>query len=212
MARMSFALLITGISLPTIAADPSGSGYLHLGASAVRQADDARLFVMGAPVAGAGFATQLGLTASVEAGVFLRDGFALAASAMWPVTTPNIATGSIAALGNLGDETAGFYSVTAQYHLPLGSELSAYVGGGVGYMHVFGTADGAVTDMAVSNALGGVLQAGLDYRIADGLGVFVDIKRYFISTTASGRLGGTPITAEARVDPWVISSGLGISF
>jgi outer membrane protein W len=212
MLRLSFAILAAGLALPAFAADPGGIGYVHLGASVVKQQDDARLYVLGTPVAGAGFQTQLGYTGSVEAGVFLRDGFAIAASAMWPTTTPNIATGTIAGLGNLGDETVGFYSATAQYHAAVTDELSLYGGAGIGYMHVFDTVDGAVTDMAVANALGAVLQVGIDYKIADNIGVFADVKRYFISTTASGTLNGAAITADARVDPWVVSTGIGVSF
>jgi outer membrane protein len=212
MLRLSVAILAAGITFPAVAADPGGMGYVHIGASVVKQQDEATLQVLGTPVAGAGFQTQPGYTGSVEAGFFLRDGLGIAASAMWPTTTPNIATGTIAGLGNLGDETVGFYSATAQYHIALTDELSVYAGAGVGYMHVFDTVDGAVTDMQVASALGTVVQAGVDYRIADNIGVFADVKKYFISTTASGTLGGAAITADARVDPWVVTSGIGIGF
>jgi outer membrane protein len=90
--------------------------------------------------------------------------------------------------------------------------VTPYVGAGLGYMHVFGTRDGVVTDLTVNSAFGAVLQAGVDVALTDNIGVFADLKKYFISTTASGSLGGMPITANARVDPLVVSTGIGVDF
>ena len=121
------------------------------------------------PVPGAGFETEGSITPSLEVGVFLRGGFALAVSGMAPTTTPNMATGTIAAFGNLGDETVGFYSATAQYHFPINEVFRPYVGAGVGYMHVFDNVDGAVTNMDIESAFGGVAQAGVDIALNDSL-------------------------------------------
>lgn len=187
-------------------------GYVHLGGTLVQQADDAELFVGGSPLAGAGFATEIGSTLGIEAGVFIHGGFALAASAMLPVTTKNLATGTILGMGNLGDETVGFYALTGQYHVNISDVVMPYVGAGVGYMHVVDTVDGVVTNMQVNSAFGAVLQAGIDVPITDNISVFADVKQFLVSTTASGSLGGTPITANARVDPIVLSTGVGITF
>ena len=159
-----------------------------------------------------GFQTRVGATLTVEAGVFLRDGFALAASAMLPTSTDNVGTGSIAALGNLGDETVGLYSATAQYHLGLRGPVTPYAGAGIGYMHVFDTVDGAVSGMSVAHAFGGVVQLGVDVALTDNIGFFMDYKQYFISTRATGTLMGNVIYADARVDPLVITSGVSVSF
>lgn len=199
------------VSLPALGADPDAMGFAHIGVSYGQQADDATMYVLGAAVPGAGFSTEGQASLALEAGLFLRDGFAIAASGMLPGTTPNLGSGTISALGNLGDETVGFYSVTAQYHFNLGA-FSPYFGGGAGYMHVFGTKDGVVRDMRIASALGGVLQAGFDVALTDNFGVFIDFKQYFLSTSASGTLGGAPIAADARVDPWVVSSGLSMKF
>jgi outer membrane protein len=198
------------VALPAQAADPVG--YVHLGASYVRQADDATLFLMGNVIPGAAFTTEGQPTVSVEAGLFVIEGLAVAVSGMIPATTPNTAAGTLAGLGNLGDETVGFYSATAQYHFALGDTVTPYVGAGLGYMHVFDTTDGAVSDMSIASAFGGVIQGGAEFALTGNLGLFVDVKRYFISTTASGTMGGAPITADARVDPWVVSTGFSIGF
>jgi outer membrane protein len=214
MARRIIELACVAALVPSAAsaADPNSMAFAHLGGALVKQADDGELFVNGAPLAGAGFTTEVGTTLTLEGGLFLRDGFAVAASAMIPVTTPNIAAGTIEGMGNLGDETVGFYAVTAQYHLGIHDVVTPYVGAGLAYMHVFDTRDGVVTDLAVASAFGTVLQAGVDVALTDNIGVFADLKKYFISTTASGSLGGVPITANARVDPLVVSTGIGVDF
>ena len=153
-------------------------GYLHLGASVVKQQDDATLYVLGTPVAGAGFETEARLHRLDRSGRLPPRRFRHRRFRDVADHRPNIATGTIAGLGNLGDETVGFYSATAQYHMPITDELSLYAGAGIGYMHVFDTVDGAVTNMTVNNAFGAVLQAGVDYKLMDNIGVFADVKRY----------------------------------
>lgn len=205
-------LALAAIS-PAFAFDPStASAFAHVGLGYVKQADSATLYMLGTPVPGAGFSTEGRMITTIEGGLFLKGGFAIAASGTSPMTTPNMATGTISAFGNLGDETASFYSLTAQYHLALTDRFTPYVGAGASYMHVHNTVDGAVSGMHVDDAVGTVIQAGVDFAVTDNIGVFADVKRYFISTSASGTLLGNAITADARVDPWIVSSGLSIGF
>lgn len=189
-----------------------GNGYVHLGASAAKQADEGTLTLGGFPVPGADYETNITGTASIEAGVFLRDGFAISAFGTLPMTTPNIGAGSLAGIGNIGDETIGFYSITAHAHVPVTDMASLYAGAGVGYMHVFGTADGVVTNLAIASAMGAVLQAGVDLRLNEHFGVFADVKKFIIGTEATGTFGGFPLVAQTRVDPWVVSAGGSFSF
>lgn len=208
-------LLAAFLAAPAAAEEALRGGYntfVHFGSSYVKQADVATLFAGGAPVPGAGFVTEGDQTMSFEAGVFLRGGWAIAASGTIPTTISNVGTGTLAGLGNLGDENVGYFAATSQYHFNLRGPISPYVGAGIGYMHVFGTADGAVTDMEVASASGPVAQAGIDFHVNERAAVYVDVKRFWISTDASGSLGGIPITAEATVDPWVFSTGVGIRF
>jgi outer membrane protein len=187
-------------------------GFLHLGFSSAKQADDGALTVDGVPFPGAGYQTERLTTPSFEAGFYLRGGFAVAVSGTAPITTTNIAAGTLTGYGDLGDETDGYYSLTGQYHLPLTSWIAPYVGAGYGYMQVFGTTDGVITNFKAQSAGGPVLQAGVDLTLTDHVGVFADVKRYFISTTATGNLGPDVVKAQARVDPWVISSGVSLTF
>jgi len=58
------------------------------------------------------------------------------------------------------------------------------------------------------------LQAGFDVPLNDnGFGFSVDVKRYFIDTTARWFVGNTlAIETEHKLDPWVISAGVAYRF
>jgi outer membrane protein len=110
-------------------------------------------------------------------------------------------------------------TVTAKYHFDLGG-LKPYVGAGPAYFLWVADDPGAatlplgVTETNLSNELGLALQAGFDLAVNDkGLGISVDVKRYFIDTTARWFVGNTlAIETEHKLDPWVISAGLSYRF
>jgi len=211
------SLLATGpafsadhIVLPDDGTAALRGAYVQFGFALFKQADEGALTVAGTPFAGADFETELGKTVTLEVGTFLRDGFAVSVSGMLPVTTPNIGTGTLSGLGNLGNETIGFYSATAHYHFGDGDAVSPYLGGGLGYMHVFSSEGVAISDLAIRSSFGAVLQAGVDVALTDNVGAFVDVKRYFVSTLATGSLGGAPVAAQTKVDPWVVSAGISL--
>jgi outer membrane protein W len=218
---MRSVFLVLAASIGAIASSPVSADdelrggfttFVHFGSSYVKQADEAVLFSNGTQVPGADFTTEGDLTMSVEAGIVLRKGLGLAVSGTVPTTISNIASGTLTGLGNLGDESVGYYSLTGQYHFNMRGTIQPYVGAGLGYMHVFSTTDGAVTNLDVPSAWGGVFQIGLDAWFNDRIGVFADVKRYWITTNPSGTLGPNTITAEATVNPWVFTSGLGVRF
>ena len=110
-------------------------------------------------------------------------------------------------------------TVTAKYHFDLGG-LKPYVGAGPAYFLWVADDPGAatlplgVTETNLSNELGLALQAGFDLPVNDkGLGISVDVKRYFIDTTARWFVGNTlAIETVHKLDPWVISAGLSYRF
>ncbi len=216
---------LTGLAIcagaPALAADwlvvddpapAAGLGYVHLGGIASHEADDGQLWVGGVPVPGADFVTELTFGLALEAGVKLGDMFAISVSGTTPMTTSNVGTGTLTGVGNLGNGTVGYYALTGHVHLPLGDRITPYFGGGVGYMHVFGTEDGAIADLTINPAAGGVLQAGIDFAINENFGLFVDAKQFFISTDVTGFFGPAPVLARTRVDPWVLSAGVSFNF
>lgn len=110
-------------------------------------------------------------------------------------------------------------TVTAKYHFDLGG-VKPYVGAGVAYFMWLKDDPGAatlplgVTETNLSDEFGVALQAGIDVPVNDkGLGVSVDVKRYFIDTTARWFVGNTlAIETEHKLDPWVISAGVSYRF
>ena len=110
-------------------------------------------------------------------------------------------------------------TLTAKYHFDLGG-IKPYVGAGPAYFLWVADDPGAatlplgVTDTDLSNELGLALQAGFDVPLGEaGFGLSVDVKRYFIDTTARWFVGNTlAIETEHKLDPWVISAGVAYRF
>jgi outer membrane protein len=114
-------------------------------------------------------------------------------------------------------------TVTAKYHFDLGPKLGGakpYVGAGPAYFLWVGDDPGAatlplgVTETNLSNELGLALQAGIDVPVGQsGFGLSLDVKRYFIDTTARWFVGNTlAIETEHKLDPWVVSAGVSYRF
>jgi outer membrane protein len=110
-------------------------------------------------------------------------------------------------------------TVTAKVHFDLGG-VKPYVGAGAAYFMWLKDDPGAatlplgVTETNLSDEFGLALQAGFDVPVNDkGLGISVDVKRYFIDTTARWFVGNTlAIETEHKLDPWVISAGVSYRF
>lgn len=110
-------------------------------------------------------------------------------------------------------------TVTAKYHFDLGG-VKPYVGAGPAYFLWVADDPGAatlplgVTETNLSNEFGVALQTGFDVPLGDsGFGLSVDVKRYFINTTARWFVGNTlAIETEHKLDPWVVSAGVAYRF
>lgn len=170
----------------------------------------------GAPpvVPGVGAATGLKLdnniTAVIEAGRFIDENnhFALAISAGIPPTT-NIAVTTAGPTIPIGSATVGTVMGLAQYHFNGNGDFDPYVGIGAAYAIVFGTtpaAPGGV--LTISNAPALVLQAGMEVKVADHIGVFVDGKKLFVSSDVTTALG----TSNDHFNPWIASAGIAFHF
>ncbi|PHR15289.1 MAG: hypothetical protein COA41_16855 [Sphingopyxis sp.] len=111
-------------------------------------------------------------------------------------------------------------TLTAKYHLVTGSGFKPYIGAGPTYFIFIDEKAGATaqalgaTRQKMNDKVGFALQAGFDLPINDkGLGLSVDAKRYFVTTTARGFAGPTEVLrTRHRIDPWVISAGLAYRF
>lgn len=111
-------------------------------------------------------------------------------------------------------------TVTAKYHLITGTAIKPYVGAGPAHFFIFSedvdssAAALGATSVNLSNDWGLALQAGVDMKLNErGLGLSLDAKRYFVDTTARFRAGNvSALETRHRLDPWVVSAGLGYRF
>jgi len=111
-------------------------------------------------------------------------------------------------------------TVTAKYHVNLGGGVKPYLGAGPSYFIIFGEEPDATartlaaTRVDLSNELGLALQGGIDFALDDsGLGLSLDAKRYFMSTTARFFAGNAlALSTKHELDPWVVSAGISYRF
>jgi outer membrane protein len=112
-------------------------------------------------------------------------------------------------------------TVTLKYHFTT-KGIKPYLGAGATYFIFIDEKPGAgaktllgATRQRMNDHAGVVLQAGIDVPVNDkGLGLSLDAKRYFLSTSAHWyNAAGTEILATRhKIDPWVLSAGLSYRF
>lgn len=128
------------------------------------------------------------------------------------------ATAGLAGVELVSDAKLVPATLTVKYHFNPGG-VSPYLGAGPTYFLFFdeepGAATGAlgITDQDLSNELGFALEAGIDIPVSRNFAVSFDAKRYFVGTTATFYAGNTVIIeTEHKLDPWVLSAGVGVRF
>ena len=90
--RLGAAAVAMLAASPAMAGDwdeaPLRGGYVHLGLSGIKQADEGNLWLGGMPISGADYATQFKTEVSIEAGYFFNDVFAVSAFGSVTASTP----------------------------------------------------------------------------------------------------------------------------
>lgn len=108
---------------------------------------------------------------------------------------------------------------TLKYHLDAGA-IKPYIGAGPTYFLFIKDKPGSAARALGANgfklddAFGVALQAGVDVPVNDsGMVVSLDAKRYFVSTDAHWYVDGAEvIRTRHKLDPWVLSAGVGFRF
>lgn len=106
-------------------------------------------------------------------------------------------------------------SLYAQYYfLDKNSSARPYIGAGVNYTTFFGEKEilNGVTDLKLKDSWGGMVNVGVDIKVADNL--FLNTALYYakIKTTANFKLAGTERSQKVTLDPTVFFVGLGYRF
>jgi outer membrane protein len=100
-----------------------------------------------------------------------------------------------------------------QYHFTDFGAFKPYLGAGVNYTFMLrNKAKGVFTAFDVKNEPGLALQVGFDYMIDQHGGVNVDVKKLWLRPDATGVVGGLPVSAKVKLDPWLIATGITYRF
>jgi outer membrane protein len=154
-------------------------------------------------------------TLGLELGYYVTPNLALVLSAGVPPIA-HIKVSGFSAAGPIGSNLLGSIRwgpaiVLLRYQFNQFGALQPYVGVGAAYLLNLGNInDGILTNFAVDQNWGFAVQAGAEYMLTPNWGVFVDGKKLFLSTDASGFLLNTtiPIRTHVDLDPWVGSAGI----
>jgi len=116
-------------------------------------------------------------------------------------------------------------TLTLQYHYPAG-KFNPYVGAGINYTIFYSADQGPVVkDIEYKNKFAFAAQAGFDIDISKKVFVNADLKKIFLSTTATVDASNlTPsaspqlapvlqnIEADVKIKPWLLGVGIGYKF
>lgn len=131
-----------------------------------------------------------------------------------------VGRGALAGAGLVSDAKIVPATLTLKYHFGRDGGIQPYVGAGPSYFIFIDEKPGAAaaalgaTRQKMNDKLGLALQAGVDIPVnAKGLSVTLDAKRYFLRPTARWFAGSTEVLrTRHKLDPWVVSAGVGFRF
>lgn len=100
--------------------------------------------------------------------------------------------------------------VTLQYRPLVGGRFSPYVGAGVNAMVFFSGDDQNGFKVDLDNGIGAAAQAGVDMALTGAYTLNLDVKKVWFKTDAN--INGGALKSDVRLDPWVVSLGVGRKF
>lgn len=159
------------------------------------------------------------LGAEISANYFLSDN--IAAEISLGFFKRKIRTGgNIIDIGNNNNISIGEFdqltyvkyipvTTLVQYHIAPYGKISPYIGAGYGWL-----ISSASSGSRVNNSGAPVLQLGVDSWLKDDTFINIDIKKYFATTKLnySKSKSFVPINTELKINPLIISFGMGYRF
>jgi outer membrane protein len=200
------ALIFTAAGAQAHAQDAS-RWTVHLGPAVVSPQESASVRAGGALVPGGDVSIAGRWTVEGELQYAVSRNFSLALAAGYPPTFTVMGAGNLAALGEAGKMTGGPAALLAQWHFNRNGRIQPYVGAGASFLIVFATRDGALSNLKARDAVGTALQAGVDVMVDKHWGLYADLKKAWVGTTATGNLGPIPAASKVAIDPLVPSFG-----
>lgn len=208
--------------MPVVLAAPANAGdgdgdnfsnfFIRTGPAGLVPSESAKIKAGGIALDGADISIGTHYTGTIEFGYSFNQNLAVTFTGGYPPTIDINGAGILAGLGKLGSITYGPTALTMQYTFTELGRIKPYVGAGPMFMFVFDNDDAALKDLKVKSAVGAVVQAGIDFDVADNWGLYVDVKKGYLRTKSTGSLGGMPISADVKLDPFVIGAGVKLRF
>ncbi|WP_245273659.1 OmpW family protein [Mesorhizobium sp. WSM3224] len=162
-------------------------------------------------IPGSGLSYSDTVTPELDISYYFTDN--LAAELILGTTRANIyGAGTISGLGKIGKVGVLPPTLTLQYHFTDFGAFRPYVGAGVTYTMFYNQDAGSADALDVKNTFGRALQVGFDYRLDQHWGVNFDVKKLFLEPKFDVAVGGTNFTGKAKLDPWLIGTGVTYSF
>lgn len=208
------AILGTGPAM----AQEAGDSFARVAAARTKLIDKGEVRTNGVLDPAADYKTRETFHGEVTLGYYVMDAIALEASVSTPATTNNIPAGSLTGLPNLGDDEFVTATVGASFH-PFKGPVSPYVGGGLQLHFTTQERDALAVGLNIPNAHGPYVQGGIDFRLSPKFGLFVEARKAFYHTTATGLLpldatytSFAAVNAKAELDPLTLKIGLTAHF
>lgn len=208
LAAIASATVATAAS----AQDASSRWIVHAGPAYVDPDESALMTAGGAALPGANVSIKGRWTVEGELTYLVTPHIGVAVAAGAPPTFDIMTAGTLAGMGKAGEMTGGPAGLLLQYHFNPEGKFQPYVGAGASFLVVFDTKDGVLTNVKAKSAVGTALQVGANLMFTDRVGGFVDVKKAFVDTTATGFLGPAPVRAKVQVDPLVYNAGVAWRF
>jgi outer membrane protein len=189
--------------------DAPGNWFIRVGATMLSLQDNLNLSVGGAPFPGAKLATDDQYTPSFSVGYNFYEHLSAVLAVGLPPTMDASGGGSAASLGKLSQINYGPSALTVQYHPWDDGFFRPYVGFGVSYLHFFhSSVAGVLLDTHLTNDVAPVVEVGSEFMASDHYGFFVDLKKAWLESTATGTLFGAPVVGQAPIHPLVATVGV----
>jgi outer membrane protein len=209
MAALGAVVAASVTCAPAMAHD-AGDLMLRVGAAGVYptgESDEITAIAPGAEVE-ADSAWSLGLSLAY----MLTDNVGVGLLAAWPFEHDIEASGSISALGDVGEITHLPPTLTLQYYFNNSSAFTPFVGAGLNYTFIYdedtkGALAGA--DLEADDSWGYALEAGVDYAINDNWMVSGQV--YYINIETEAKVSGVG-DFDVDINPWVYLITAGYKF
>ncbi|MCS3835753.1 outer membrane protein [Pseudomonas sp. JAI111] len=213
-------LLLLGVFMVGKAAAEDSPWVLRVGPASVLWDESAKVKLGGASIPGADVNVKDNYSLAFDIGYEFTDNWSTHFAFGIPPKTKLTTAGSLNAArpplsGTLGEVRYGPAILSAVYKFNPKGSISPYIGAGLTYVYVFSSKDGDVDSLKVDNTWGSVLQAGFTVPLQKNWSFFVDARKLFIKTKASGNipaLGGQAVSASFDLDPLIIHTGLEYHF